>query len=59
MHRLALSAELAAPGTLEVELALRGWLVVDAAVDAIGWDQRSLTAIVGLSIAPVRLWGHS
>jgi hypothetical protein len=42
-----------------VELAARGWLVVDAAVDAIGWDQRSLTAIVGLSIAPVRLWGHS
>jgi hypothetical protein len=42
-----------------VELAVRDWLIVDGAVDAIGWDQRSLTAIVGLSIAPVRLWGHS
>ena len=38
-------------------LAARDWLVIDAAIDVVGWDQRSVTAIVGASIAPVRLWG--
>ena len=40
-----------------IEYAVRGWLVVDCAIDAVGWDQRSLAAIAGMSIAPVRLWG--
>jgi hypothetical protein len=40
-----------------LELAVRGWLVVDCALDAVGWDQRSLAAIAGVSLAPVRLWG--
>ncbi len=36
-----------------------GWLVVDAAVEAIGWGERSVTALLGLSVAPIRLWGPS
>ena len=32
-----------------------GWLVVDAAVEAIGWGERSVTALLGLSVAPIRL----
>jgi hypothetical protein len=40
-----------------VEVAARDWLVIDAAIDLVGWDQRSVTAIVGASVAPARLWG--
>ena len=40
-----------------VEVAARDWLVIDAAIDVVGWDQRSVTAIVGASLAPARLWG--
>jgi hypothetical protein len=39
-----------------VEIAARSWLVVDAAIDVIGWDQRAVIAIAGVSIAPGRLW---
>jgi hypothetical protein len=39
-----------------VELTARDWLVVDAALDVTLWDQRAVMAIVGVSIAPVRLW---
>ena len=39
-----------------LEVAARGWLIVDGAVDAVGWGPRSVAAIVGVSIAPARLW---
>jgi hypothetical protein len=40
-----------------VEVAVRGWLVLDGAIDAVGLEPRSLAALVGVSIAPARLWG--
>ena len=38
--------------------AARPWLVIEGAVDAIGWSQRSVTALVGMSIIPGRIWEH-
>lgn len=42
-----------------VELAARSWLVIDGAIDAVASEPRSLTAIIGVSIAPARLWGET
>ena len=42
-----------------IEVAVRGWLVFDAAIDAVYRDQRSIAVIAGASIAPARLWSTS
>jgi hypothetical protein len=42
-----------------IEVAVRSWLVFDAAIDAVRWDQRSIAVIAGTSIAPARLWSNS
>jgi hypothetical protein len=39
--------------------AVRPWLVVDAAVEYVIADHRSVTGLAGLSIAPIRLWGRN
>lgn len=36
--------------------APRGTVAIDAGFDVVGWDQRSVSVIVGVSIAPTRLW---
>jgi hypothetical protein len=39
-----------------IGVAARPWLIADGALEVTGWDQASVSAIVGLSIIPVRLW---
>ncbi len=41
-----------------IELTARAWLVIDAALEATGWGQRSVSALAGLSITPTRLWAR-
>jgi hypothetical protein len=40
-----------------VEAAAKGWLIIDAAVDVTLSTPQAIAALVGASIAPVRLWG--
>ncbi len=42
-----------------IEVAPRGWLVFDGALDAVASEPRAIAAIAGVSIAPARLWGAS
>ncbi len=39
-----------------VEYAARTWFVIDGALVVTGWDQGAVTAMVGVSLAPARLW---
>jgi hypothetical protein len=39
------------------EYAARSWLVVDVAVERVFLAEASFAALVGVSFAPVRLWG--
>ncbi len=40
-----------------VALAVHPWLVIDAGVDLVATTPRSVSALVGMTIVPVRLWG--
>ncbi len=41
-----------------VEYSVRTWLVFDAALDVTFLEPRAVTGLFGVSIAPVRIWGH-
>jgi hypothetical protein len=58
-HYFADAAPLASRDTgaiAAVGFTARSWLVIDGAVDVVASEPRSVTAIAGVSIAPVRLW---
>jgi hypothetical protein len=40
-----------------IAYAVRTWLVIDGAIDVVFEDQSSVAGLVGISIAPVRVWG--
>jgi hypothetical protein len=40
-----------------VEVAVKSWLIVDGAIDVTLSTPQAIAALVGVSIAPVRLWG--
>ena len=35
---------------------VRPTVVIDVAIDLVGWDQRSVAGLAGITIAPPRLW---